>query len=675
MGIVIVDYNGNIAIMNQPFLDMLGMTREQVIGKYVLDILPNSKLPEVLRTGRTDKADIWEIRGCDTIVTRFPVVKKGKIIGAFGQFLPLDMSGAKVLMNRLEDAEKEFSAILEASLESPYSTLVMVNSKGYITMMNETFLNILELKKEDVIGKYILDILPNSEIPEVLQTKRFDKAEIWSLKGRDTLVTRMPIVKDGNVIGAMARSIYLDMSGAYILMQKLQEREKEFAAISKALIESPYMVYVIVDKDGYITAINQSYLDILELKKDDVIGRYILDIIPTSRLPEVLRTGEIIEPDIWPLKDRDSVVTRLPIIKDGQIIGAIGKSLFLDISGVKIFMKKLQETEKELNFYKEEVRQGYQAKWYFEDLVGEDTTFSEVKSIAHQLSRTTSTILITGESGTGKELFAHAIHNVSSRSRAPFVRINCAALPEHLLESELFGYEEGAFTGAKKGGKPGKFELANGGTIFLDEIGDMPLTMQTKLLSVLQERVVERVGGTKTIMINVRVIAATNRNLEQMVTNNEFRQDLYYRLNVVRLDIPPLRKRSSDIPILVNKLINRINKELGTHIFVISNKAIELLLGYSWPGNVRELENILERAINLACMDHDSSLTLKHFPSLVEQTSFNKLETLPEAVENLEKQVISNALEKTGGNKTLAAQMLGIHSSALYRKLNKYMLG
>jgi transcriptional regulator with PAS, ATPase and Fis domain len=160
-----------------------------------------------------------------------------------------------------------------------------------------------------------------------------------------------------------------------------------------------------------------------------------------------------------------------------------------------------------------------------------------------------------------------------------------------------------------------------------------------------------------------------------MVTNNEFRQDLYYRLNVVRLDIPPLRKRSSDIPILVNKLINRINKELGTHIFVISNKAIELLLGYSWPGNVRELENILERAINLACMDHDSSLTLKHFPSLVEQTSFNKLETLPEAVENLEKQVISNALEKTGGNKTLAAQMLGIHSSALYRKLNKYMLG
>ncbi len=660
--------------MNQTFLDLLEMTREDVIGHYVTDILPTSKLPEVLKTGRIDRADIWEIRGRDTVVTRFPIMANGKIIGAIGQSLQLDVSGASLFINRLKEAEKDFSAIVAAFLENPYTALVIVNQKGYITMMNQVFLDILELKREDVVGKYVTEILPNSELPEVLRTQRIDKAEIWSLKGRDTLVSRMPIVNNGQVIGALGQTIFLDMSGAHILMQKLQEREKEFAAISEALIESPNMVYVIVDKDGIITAMNQTYLDTLGLKKEDVVGKYILDITPTSGLQEVLDTGKIVQAEIWPIKGRDTVVTRLPVYKDGKIIGAIGKSLFLDMSGAKIFARKLQETEKELNLYKEEVRLSYQAKWELQDLIGVDKEFSATKTLAYQLSRTTSTILITGESGTGKELFAHAIHNASNRYLAPFVRINCAALPENLLESELFGYEEGAFTGAKKGGKPGKFELAHGGTIFLDEIGDMPLTMQTKLLTVLQEKIVERVGGTRPIMISVRVIAATNRDLEKMVMEGQFRQDLYYRLNVVRLNIPPLRTRRSDIPLLVSDLMNRINEELQTNVTKISCKATELLQNYAWPGNVRELENILERAINLADMNHESSLTISHFPSLVEKTQLSEEKTLPQAVESLEKQIIIKALKKVNGNKTQAAKILGIHSSALYRKLNKYDL-
>ena len=660
--------------MNQTFLDLLEMTREDVIGHYVTDILPTSKLPEVLKTGRIDRADIWEIRGRDTVVTRFPIMANGKIIGAIGQSLQLDVSGASLFINRLKEAEKDFSAIVAAFLENPYTALLIVNQKGYITMMNQVFLDILELKREDVVGKYVTEILPNSELPEVLRTQRIDKAEIWSLKGRDTLVSRMPIVKNGQVIGALGQTIFLDMSGAHILMQKLQEREKEFAAISEALIESPNMVYVIVDKDGIITAMNQTYLDTLGLKKEDVVGKYILDITPTSGLQEVLDTGKIVQAEIWPIKGRDTVVTRLPVYKDGKIIGAIGKSLFLDMSGAKIFARKLQETEKELNLYKEEIRLSYQAKWELQDLIGVDKEFSATKTLAYQLSRTTSTILITGESGTGKELFAHAIHNASNRYLAPFVRINCAALPENLLESELFGYEEGAFTGAKKGGKPGKFELAHGGTIFLDEIGDMPLTMQTKLLTVLQEKIVERVGGTRPIMISVRVIAATNRDLEKMVMEGQFRQDLYYRLNVVRLNIPPLRTRRSDIPLLVSDLMNRINEELQTNVTKISCKATELLQNYAWPGNVRELENILERAINLADMNHESSLTISHFPSLVEKTQLSEEKTLPQAVESLEKQIIIKALKKVNGNKTQAAKILGIHSSALYRKLNKYDL-
>lgn len=438
--------------------------------------------------------------------------------------------------------------------------------------------------------------------------------------------------------------------------------------------DSPYVAIVVVDKNGYITIMNQTFLNLLGITEAQVIGQYILDILPTSKLPEVLKTGRIDKADIWAINGRDTVVTRLPIVEDGEIVGAIGQSLLLDISGVRTLMKRMQESERELNLYKEEIRQSYKAKWRFEDLIGVDDEFAATKSMAFQLSKTTSSILITGESGTGKELFAHAIHNASNRNLAPFVRINCAALPENLLESELFGYEEGAFTGAKKGGKPGKFELAHGGTIFLDEIGDMPLTMQTKLLSVLQERSLERLGGTNPITVNVRVIAATNRNLEKMVANHEFRQDLYYRLNVVRLNIPPLRRRTADIPVLVHELMRRINHQLNTDISKISYKALELLQGYTWPGNVRELENILERALNLADMHHDDSLTIKHFPSLVEKAYFNDKQTLPEAIENLEKKFISDALKKTGGNRIQTAKTLGIHTSALYRKLDKYQL-
>jgi transcriptional regulator with PAS, ATPase and Fis domain len=298
--------------------------------------------------------------------------------------------------------------------------------------------------------------------------------------------------------------------------------------------------------------------------------------------------------------------------------------------------------------------------------------------MGRQFSQTLSTLLITGESGTGKELFAQAIHNDSNRCFGPFIRINCAALPENLLESELFGYEEGAFTGAKKGGKPGKFELAQDGTIFLDEIGDMPMTMQTKLLSVLQERVVERVGGTTPINNNARVIAATNRDLEEMIVEHEFREDLYYRLNVIKLVLPPLREHMEDLPILVNNLMLRLNDRLGTNIGNVTEKVMELLFKYSWPGNVRELENLLERAINLAHMNFRNYIEDIDFPSLRKDIQFHTEEninitmTLTERTEAIEKELIIQTLQKTDGNKLQAAKLLGIHSSQLYRKLNKY---
>ncbi len=581
------------------------------------------------------------------------------------------IEGKKQVENSLE-----LNLMFDALIESPYMAYVIVNKDGNITKMNQTYLDILELKKEEVVGKHILKVTPQSKLPDVLRTGKIDRADIWPIKGRDTIVTRLPIVKNDEIIGAIGQSLFLEMSSVQILLKKLQET---FNTMSDALVQSPHMIYVIVNKAGYITFMNQTYLDMLDKRIEDVIGKHIHEITLKSRLPEVIETGQIHEVDLWEVNGQDTIITRAPIIRDGEIVGAIGQSLFLDMSGAKLLVNRLQEMKKELYLYKEEVRQIYKANWYFNDLVGRSLDFSLLKSIAHQLSITPSTLLITGESGTGKELFAQAIHNASNREHHPFVRINCAALPESLLESELFGYEEGAFSGARKGGKPGKFELAKGGTIFLDEIGDMPLDMQTKLLTVMQERVIERVGGTRPIPIDVRVIAATNRDLEELVKNQLFREDLYYRLNVVRLSIPPLRKRMEDIPLLIEVLMKKINNKLKADTEGISDAALDLLKSYAWPGNVRELENLLERAVNMACFNSEKILELEHFPSL------NHIDNLPsrqktsdhnlnKAIEDLEKGMITNTLMLTNNNKAQAAQLMGLNKSVFYRKLKKYGL-
>lgn len=389
-----------------------------------------------------------------------------------------------------------------------------------------------------------------------------------------------------------------------------------FIEILNGILENPYIGIILVDTVGNINIVNKTYLEVLDLTEEDVINKHVLEVTPHSRLPEVLETKEVHLADHWPVNNHDTIVFRMPLYKDGVLIGAMGQSLVLDAAGVRILSKKLRELEGELAVYKDVVNSIYSSKYCFDSIVGEDITLRNVKSIALRAANTGSTILIRGESGTGKELFANAVHQAGPRSNQPFIRVNCAALPDHLLESELFGYEEGAFTGARKGGKPGKFELANQGTVFLDEIGDMPLAMQSKLLIVLQEREVERVGGTKPVHIDVQVIAATNRNLEGMMKKGKFREDLYYRLNVVTLNVPSLRQRPQDIPLLINDLLPKLNQRMHTQIEKVSADALELLTNYDWPGNVRELENLLERVINFADLNQESCLTSDHFPFL-----------------------------------------------------------
>lgn len=680
MFFVVVDAEGKLISISKTLLTLLDITEEQALGRYILDLIPDGKLPEILQTGRIDDADVLWVNGHKTVVTRVPVLKDGEIVGAVCSSLFMDISNAQDLVDRFNTPgpEPDLDIVVNEFIDSPTMGYIIIDKNGVITHINQTYLNIIGKKRKEVVGHPISEVTPHSKLPEIVKTGRIDTVDVWSVNNQNMLVNRLPIKNNGKIVGAIGHTLVLDTTVHQFLMEKLQETDD---LLFEGLIESPHTGYVTVDINGIITSMNRTLMEALDLKNQYVIGKYILDVMPNSKLPETLATGKTDRTDIWEIAPgREIIVDRMPIRKDGEIIGAIAHTVIMDMSEVKYLIQRLQDTQQELNIYKDAVRSMYSAKWNFNNLIGNNIDFLNIVTMAQQFSQTSSTLLITGESGTGKELFAQSIHNASPRSSGPFIRVNCAALPENLLESELFGYAEGAFTGAKKGGKPGKFELANGGTIFLDEIGDMPMNMQTKLLAVLQERVVERVGGTTPIQINTRVIAATNRDLEEMVAKHEFRDDLYYRLNVVQLKIPPLRKRMDDLPILVSRLMDRLNKKLGTAVEDVSLEAMELLKNYSWPGNIRELENLLERAINLAHMNFHDHILPADFPSLYDSKpaqiflDTDGSKTLTEKMDDIEKAMIIQALEKTNDNKTQAAKLLGIHSSALYRKLSKYDL-
>lgn len=370
-------------------------------------------------------------------------------------------------------------------------------------------------------------------------------------------------------------------------------------------------------------------------------------------------------------KKKEVAVNVAPIIVDGQLKGSVG--IIHDMSEIRELTTELQRA-------KERIRT-LEAKYNFDDIVGRSEEMLIAIEQARIAAKTPATVLLRGESGTGKELFAHAIHNESDRKYNHFIRVNCAAISESLLESELFGYEEGAFSGAKRGGKKGYFEEANNGSIFLDEIGELSLSTQAKLLRVLQEREIIRVGGTKPIPIQVRIIAATNKNLEQEVRKGNFREDLFYRLNRIPIYIPPLRSRLEDIPLLCDHLIKKINHDYGRNVEGITNEAAELLKRYAWPGNVRELENILGRAIIF--MDYsENRIDIKHLSKLGYNFQKNQEQDHPNEaslplytlVENFEKRIISHILHKHRGNKTKTAKELGVSIRTLYYKMEKYGL-
>lgn len=454
------------------------------------------------------------------------------------------------------------------------------------------------------------------------------------------------------------------------------EKRKRFPKIDEAslletMLAAPDELIVVVNKNGYIENMSQAYGDFLGIQVQNAIGRHVTEVIENTRMDIVVKTGVPETGETQDIHGEKMIATRIPIRKNGMVIGAYGRVLVRNTRELHMLHDKLSSIEMELNMYKRTFEKINTAKYTVDDIIGECSIMQDLKDSVRKVAKTNSNVLIMGESGTGKELFAHSIHAGSMRRKAPFVCVNCGSIPEQLIESELFGYEEGAFTGARKGGKIGLFPAAHGGTIFLDEIGELPLPMQVRLLRVLQDREIQRVGSNVREKVNVRVVAATNRNLYQMVKKGEFRSDLYYRLNVVTLHLPLLRERKEDLPLLIQMILSKISKKESLGAIEISREAMDHLLRYDWPGNVRELENVLERAINFT--DAGEKIKAKNLPeritgSMVSQTVM----PLKELMENTEKDAIKDALLRCRNCKAKAANELGISRTTLYEKMMKY---
>jgi transcriptional regulator with PAS, ATPase and Fis domain len=432
---------------------------------------------------------------------------------------------------------------------------------------------------------------------------------------------------------------------------------------------------LITDRDGRIVYISDFYAKGAGVSTD-VIGKYVYDVLYSTRMHIVSKTGipEVGVP--YRLSNGEMIViSRLPIIKNGEVLGVLCYKLFnTSVITTAVTTDMISRLNQELSHYKCDLSKLRGARYSIDQIKSISPSMQKIKESLYNISQTRSTVLISGATGTGKELVAHAIHQLSPRSHQPFVQLNCSAIPAELFESELFGYEEGAFTGAKKGGKLGKLALADKGTIVFDEIQQLPMSLQPKLLRVLQERQIERVGGKGPIDIDVKMIFITNRNLAELVAKGEFRDDLYYRINIVPIEVPPLRERMEDLPILTDHIIKKINNNLGLMITGVDMEVMKLLALHSWPGNVRELEHTLERAANVALT---GNLTIKHFSFLNKLVGFGNTENLESnkliiAKEDAEKQKILQALSHTRGNISWACEVLNTPRSVLYKKLKKY---
>ena len=573
--------------------------------------------------------------------------------------------------------------MLKTILDLVDAGIIAIDCNGYITHFNPAASRILNISADLVIGKLSAEVIPNSRLHIVLDTgvPEMNQEQVIS-EGVRISTSRVPLFDlDGERTGVVC--VFEDISKLAALRDQ-NTALKEIQSLLEAIINASQDAISVVDPNGYHYIINPAYTRLTGLSPNDVLGKPAYEDIAEGESVhmEVLNTRVPIRGahlKVGPQK-KDVVVNVAPVTVDGNLKGSV--AVIHDVSE----LKKLAE---ELTRAKQIIRV-LEAKYSFKDIIGESEPMINAIKSAEKAARLPVTVLLSGESGTGKELFASAIHNASDRKGCQFIRINCAAIVDSLFESELFGYEEGSFTGAKHGGKKGLFQEANGGTIFFDEVGELTINTQAKLLRVLQEKEIVRVGGAKSIPVNVRIIAATHDDLWKAADEGRFRRDLYYRLNVMPIVIPPLRQRKGDIPILAHHIVQKLNQDFGRNIVEIDEKAIDLLEKHKWNGNVRELENVLAQCI-IRMQFTESTIMAKHLPvlesnwsSLKEQSEIGDAHVFTEtgaspalraALAEAEKKHILKILSLTKGNKTESARRMGISIRNLYNKLEKHGIG
>lgn len=563
---------------------------------------------------------------------------------------------------------------LEIFLTSTNDGVIAIDGNCIITLYNKQAEKLVGIPKEAALGRNVSDIVINTRLPYVLETGEHELEWHQQLRNYEIITSRIPIKdQSGKTIGAMA--VFRNVTDTYNLDKQLSSLN-EYKSLLQAVFAAVQDAISVVDENGNHIMVNPAYTRITGVTADEIYGKPAgydieegesihLKILNTKR--PVHNTKMMIRPS-----GKMVIARGAPMLVGNQVKGSV--VILHDISEIKQLTEKLVDAQKRIR--------ELSAKYTLEDIVGDSEVMLQAKQQLIKASNVPATVILKGESGTGKELFAHAIHNQSSRKNEQFIRVNCAAIQETLLESELFGYDEGAFTGAKKGGKKGLFEEANNGTIFLDEISEVNNSAQVKLLRVLQEKEITRVGGVNPIHVNVRVISATNVNLKEQVDNGHFRDDLYYRLNVFPIDIPPLRDRINDVDALVKRFIEKLDVEYGRNVTAISEEAVKILKKYNWPGNVRELENVIGRAmINMNI--NEKTIKRDHLPilaysdkvdniELTEKPDIGDISKLSEVTDEFEKKYINQVYALCQKNKTMTAKSLGISIRNLYYKMEKY---
>jgi PAS domain S-box-containing protein len=558
---------------------------------------------------------------------------------------------------------------METILNSTYDGMIAVNAGGIITLFNKAAEYITGLSANDMIGRPAVDCIPDTRLHIVLDKGVPELNQQQGLNDKIILTNRVPVRDEAEkIIGAVA--VFRDITEVTALTERVSDLWKA-RSLLEAIIESTKDAISVADGKGNTIIVNSAYTRITGLPREAVVNKPVtVDIAEGESMHmKVLRSGKPVHNvhmKVGPAKN-EVIVNVAPIFIDEKICGSVG--VIQDISEILSLNEELARAKKLIRHL--------EARYTWDDIIGNSPAIELAKEQSERAAETPATVLLRGESGTGKELFAHAIHNASHRSKKQFVRVNCAAIAENLLESELFGYEKGAFTGASKGGKKGLFEEADGGTIFLDEIGDVSLSLQSKLLRVLQEKEIIRVGGTHPRPVDARVISATNANLREKIDAGTFREDLYYRLNVIPIRVPPLREHKDDIRLIAEHFIFKLNREYNREVRKISEGALKILLDYNWPGNVREMENVLGMAM-VTMLPQEKVMEAGHLPLLpceaVGSTPVpsGEVRSLKIVVEEAERNAVARALKETEGNRTKAAALLGVSMRSLFYKIRRY---